>query len=327
MVSAQRRKMKAAWLKGLRKFEIVEVDVPQIQPDQVLVKIVKVAICGSDKGMWAGHHFFNDLYKWEDFTPGEHGHEASGIVVEVGKDAKGIKEGDLVCRLNLTGSHDLEMKCFAEYAVADVPIVVNGADPEVVCFADPVVVALNHIYHAHVTGGDTVLVMGQGFIGLLVTQLLRDQHINVIATEILDRRLKLAGKFGAHAVDAGAPGYDKKIAALGKDIRAIIDCSGSDEVLDVACRLLGQGGTLVLMGAYRKKVTLNYTQLRIRGASVEFPMNAVKCKDNWLPAAEILHRNEIEVKSLIDHREKVENIQRVLEESDDKEWLRVVLEP
>ena len=325
-MAAAKKRMKAAWLRGLRKFEIVEVDVPEIGPDQVLVKILKVGICGSDRGMWAGKHFFNDLYTWEQFTPGEHGHEASGVVVEVGREVRGVKEGDLVCRLNLVGAHDLEMKCFAEYTVADAPIVAGGGDPEVVCFADPVSVALNHIYHAHVSSGDTVLVMGQGFLGLLVTQLLRDQHINVIGTDIKDRRLKLAQKFGATAVDARAPDCENQIAAVSGDIRAIIDCSGSDDVLDMACRLLGLGGTLVMMGAYHRKVTLNYTQLRIRGAAVQFPMNAVKCKDNWDPAAQIVHRNEIEAKSLIDHRDRLENLQQILENYDE-EWLRVVLEP
>ena len=319
-------KMKAAWLKGLRQFEIVDVDIPQIQEDQVLVKILKVGICGSDRGMWNGHHFFNDLYTWDQFTPGEHGHEASGIIVETGRDVRGVEEGDLVCRLNLAGSHDLEIKCFAEYAVADAQIPVNGGDPEVVCFADPVTVALNHIHHAHVSGGDTVWVVGQGFIGLLVTQLLRDQHVNVIATDIRKRRIELATSFGARSVDARESDCEQQIRALGADIRAIIECSGSDHVVDMACRLLGRGGTLVMMGAYRPKVTLNYTQLRIKGATVEFPMNGVKCKDNWAPAAQILCHNEIEVKGLIDHRDRIENLQKVLENYDE-EWLRVVLEP
>ena len=258
-----KKKMKAAWLRGLRRFEIVDVDVPEIKPDQALVKILKVAICGSDRAMWAGHHFFNDLYDWDDFAPGEHGHESSGVVLEVGKDVKEVKEGDLVTAILLEESHALEMKCFAEYAVTDVPCVVNGADPEVVCFADPVTVALNHTYHANVMPGDTVLVMGQGFIGLLVTQLLRDQHIHVVATDIKDRRLHLAERFGARVVDARLGDYEEQIAGMNQDIRSVIDCSGSDEVLDVACRLLGRGGTLVLMGAYHKNVTLSYTQLRV----------------------------------------------------------------
>ena len=60
-------KMKAAQLMGYHRFEIVEVDIPQIRDNQVLVKVDKVGICGSDRGMWDNHHFFNELYSWEDF--------------------------------------------------------------------------------------------------------------------------------------------------------------------------------------------------------------------------------------------------------------------
>jgi len=92
--------------------------------------------------------------------------------------------------------------------------------------------------------------------------------------------------------------------------------------------LLGaaRGGSIVMMGAYRKVVNLSYTQLRIRGATVKVPMNGVNCKDNWPSAAQILQRGEIEVKSLISHRDRLENLQGVLENYDD-DWLRVVLEP
>jgi len=60
--------------------------------------------------------------------------------------------------------------------------------------------------------------------------------------------------------------------------------------------------------------------------AIEFRENGVKCEDNWGPAAEILHQHEIEVKSLIDYRGRIENLQKVLENYDE-EWLRVVMEP
>ena len=319
-------KMKAAWLRGLRNFEMVEIDIPKIEPNQVLVKIEKVGICGSDRGMWRGEHFFNELYSWEDFTPGEHGHEASGTVVEVGSGVEGVRVGDLACPLNLVGSHDLEMKCFSEYVVADAPLIVNGADPEVVCFADPVTVALNHVHHAEVAPGDTVLVTGQGFLGLLVTQLLRQQHVNVIATETNPLKLEPATRFGAVTIDARQADWEDQVRDLATEINAVIDCSGSESALQGGTRLLARGGTLVMMGAYQRTVNLSYTQLRIRGATVKVPMNGVNCKDNWPSAAQILQRNEIEVKSLISHRDRLENLQGVLENYDEN-WLRVVLEP
>ena len=319
-------KMTAAWLKGPRDYRIEEVDTPKVGPGQVLVRIDKVGICGSDRGIWAGTHFFNELYDWSEFEPGEHGHESSGTVVEVGPRVQGVKVGDLVTRITLSAYHDLKMYSFAQYAIADAPIVVNDGDPEQVCFADPVTVALVHLHAAAVNPGDTVLVIGQGFIGLLLTQLLRRRHVNVIATDVIDRKLELSRRFGAHAVDARGQGYDQKIRDACSDIKAIVECSGKDETVDLACDLVSRGGRIVVMGATRKRISLHYTQLRVKGVSVVFPANGVNCPDYWEPAARILQRGEIEAKALIDRREKLADLQSVLENYRD-EYLRVVIEP
>jgi len=318
--------MKAAHLKGLRDFRIVEVPIPRPRPGQVLVHVDKVGICGSDRGMWGGHHFFNELYDWSDFTPGEHGHEAVGTVVELGEGVDGIEEGDQVVRIDFRSGLDLQMACFAEYALSDCCIPCNGADPEAMCFTDPVCVALNHVHHALAAPGDTVVVMGQGVLGLLCTQLLAHNHVNVIATDVFDRRLRLAKGFGARVLNPHAVDVVEEIAALGERVQAVIECSGADEAVDAACHVLSRGGRLVIMGATRTRITLNYTQMRIKGATVCFPMNGVGHKDNWGPAAELLAEGAVEVKRLIDHRDKLENIQQVLE-GYNEDWIRVILEP
>jgi len=318
-------KMKAIQLKGYRNFEIVEVNIPQISENQALVKINKVGICGSDRGMWDNHHFFNELYNWEDFEPGEHGHESVGTVVKVGKNMKGVKVGDQVVRINLYDSMDLKMMCFAEYAVSDCCIPCNGTDPEVMCFTDPVMVALNHVYHANVCPGDTVVVMGQGLLGLIVTQLLVHNHINVIATDVSQRRLNYAKKFGAIIYSPEEIDLISEIKGLGVDVRAIIECSGADEAVNTACHILSIGGTLVVMGATRTRITFNYTQMRIKGVTIKFPMNRVNHKDNWQIAANLLMRGCIEVKKFVDKRDKFENIQKILENYDE-DWIRVILD-
>jgi len=320
------RTMKAAHLKGHRDFRIVEADVPEPGPGQVLVRIDKVGICGSDRGMWDGHHFFNDLYDWPDFKPGEHGHEAVGTVVALGPNVCDVREGDQVVRLNRKGSSDLEMACFAEYTLSDCPIVCNGVDPEVMCFTDPVAVALNHVYHAQAAPEDTVVVMGQGVLGLLCTQLLLHNHVHVIATDMYDRRLAMAEGFGATTYNPRRDDVVGEITRLGARIQAVIECSGADEAVDAACRVLSRGGRLVIMGATRTRITLNYTQMRIKGATVCFPMNGVGHKDNWEPAANLLMKGAVAVKQFVDHRDRLANIQQVLEHYDD-EWIRVILEP
>ena len=119
----------------------------------------------------------------------------------------------------------------------------TGADPEVVCFADPVTVALNHVHHADVDPGDTVLVTGQGFLGLLVTQLLRQQHTNVIATENEPLEAPARGEVwrggpstpGSRTGKTGSALWPRKSAA-------VIDCSGSNSALQGGTRLLARGG-------------------------------------------------------------------------------------
>ena len=221
---------------------------------------------------------------------------------------------------------DLQMACFAEYAVSDCCIVCNGIDPEVMCFTDPVSVGLNHVYHAKATPGDTVVVMGQGLLGLLVTQLIVHNYVDVIATDVSPRRLKLAEGFGATVYDPQSTDLVREIQGLGTRVQAVIECSGADEAVDAACHVLSRGGRLVVMGATRTRITLNYTQMRIKGATVCFPMNGVGHKDNWEPAAELLMKGGIRVKEFVDKRDRLENIQHVLENYDE-EWIRVILEP
>lgn len=316
--------MKAAHLKGRRRFEMVETEIPAPGEGQVLVKIDCCGICGSDRGIWDGHHFLNEVYGWEDFTPGEHGHESVGTIAELGRGVTGLKVGDQVVRNHLLGDNDLKMASFAGYAISDCPIVCNGADPEVMCFADPVCVALNHVYHAQVNPTDTVVVMGQGLLGLLTTQLLVHHHVNVVATDLSERRLALAEGFGATAFHPEKVDILAEIARLGRPVQAVIECSGADEAVAAACQVVSLGGRLVIMGATRKQITLNYTQLRIKGVTVCFPMNGVHHPNQWRPAAELLMKGAVQVKPLIDHRDRLENIQQVLENYD-PEWIRVVL--
>jgi threonine dehydrogenase-like Zn-dependent dehydrogenase len=156
--------------------------------------------------------------------------------------------------------------------------------------------------------------------------LLAANHVGVIATDISERRLGLAEGFGARVYNPQSVDVVKEIQGTGERIQAVIECSGADQAVDGACHVLSRGGRLVIMGATRTRITLNYTQMRIKGATVCFPMNAVGHKDNWEPAAELLMKGAVQVKGLIDHRERLENIQQVLQNYDD-EWIRVVLEP
>lgn len=316
--------MRAARMVGLERFELDEIPVPRPGPKQVLVRIERVGVCGSDRGMWAGHHFYNDLYRWQDFGWGEHGHEISGVIVKVGKDVEGMQIGQPVAALPMRG--------WAEYLTATVglargpsPICAPRADLDAICFADPLLVALRHVEAARVHPGDTAAVLGQGFIGLLVTQLLVQRHIRVLATDIREKCLAHAERFGAETIRADDKEWVRKITDMGQGrICSIIECSGSDEALYHAGDIVAADGTVVVMGATRKEIRMHYTPLRMKGIDVRFPAHGAR--NWWGPAVRILAAGGVETASLIDHRVPLEKLQETFENWD-PDWVKVVVHP
>ncbi|MEW6356080.1 MAG: zinc-binding dehydrogenase [Planctomycetota bacterium] len=328
LVSEIPKRMLAARMVGLKKFEFGDIPVPRPGPRQILVRIERVGVCGSDRGIWAGRHFYNDLYRWQDFGWGEHGHEISGVVMEVGEDVEGIQIGHHVAALPMRG--------WAQYLAATVsspggpprglsPVCAPGADLDMICFADPLMVALRHVEAARVYPGDTVAVLGQGFIGLLVTQLLVQQHIRVLATDVREKCLAHAKRFGAETLVAGDPDWIRKITDMGQgQIRSVIECSGADASLYHAGDIVAADGTVVVMGATRKEIKMHYTPLRMKGIDVRFPARGAR--DWWGPAVRILADGGVEAASLIDHRAPLDKLQETFENWDPG-WIKVVVHP
>src|SRR4030065_958618 len=97
--------MKAAQLVGERDYRIVEVGTPVPNDDQVLVRITRVGICGSDNSFWKLSHTLNELHPLPA-PPGSHGHEAVGRVVPAGRKVRGGRVGDQGGRINLVAARD-----------------------------------------------------------------------------------------------------------------------------------------------------------------------------------------------------------------------------
>jgi threonine dehydrogenase-like Zn-dependent dehydrogenase len=287
--------------------------------------------------MWQGKHFYNDLRDWHEFDWGEHGHEISGTVVETGTEVIGIDIGDPIAALPMTG--------WQQYLLAPAPtkarpvmqtsVVAKGADLERICFADPLMIAIRHVEAARVYPGDITVVLGQGFIGLLVTQLLRGRHIKVIATDVLSNKLALAAQFGAEAFDASDENWVQTIQeAAGDDVRAVIDCSAHSDCVWHAGDIVGENGTVVIMGATRDEICLHYTPLRRKGIDVRFPATHPFLAPNlqgetrsfWKVAVNMLATNAVETDALISKRAPLSDLQEIFENWNN-EWIKVIIEP
>lgn len=348
------KKMRAAQLVGERDYRIIEVATPVPNDYQVLVGIAHSGICGSDSSFWKLSHTLNDLHPLPA-PPGSHGHEAVGRVVRVGRKVRGVRVGDRVVRINLVADRDWDMRCFAEYALADRPIVVNRGNPRAVCFADPLAVAMIHVqalFHPNLvtmprlcTATDLesiaiperyrrteplpVLIRGLGFIGILASWLLLRQGLRPVGLEIEKRKIEAARKLGIDCRDGRDPEAIPSIVRQYGPMCGALECCGASDV-DSLVEALADQAVCVLMGTSRRRIDVMYQPLRAKGITIVCPSNAalqtVAGFNYWEAAARLLEKGTIAPQSMIDAEYPLANLQQAMEDLErHPEWRRALI--
>src|SRR5436190_9849584 len=233
--------------------EIREIERPDIGPEDVLLEVANVGVCGSDLHQWTGDH------SWPVNYPVVLGHEFSGVVIEVGARATGWTVGtravsetaavvDLDCPLTKQGLYNLDpnRKGFG-YGVdgamtryVRVPARCLHRLPDNLSFekaglTEPCCVAFNAVVmNAAVKPGDRVVVLGPGPIGILCAAMARLQGAEVaIAGLERDRtRLAVAESYGCTAITDGLEAWAKQGDGLGVD--GVVDAAGVSATLKTA---------------------------------------------------------------------------------------------
>lgn len=274
--------MRAAILAELNKPLIVdEIEMPQtLEAGQVLVKIGVSGICGSQIGEIDGA-------KGEDkYLPHLLGHEASGIVQEVGAGVRFVKPGDHVV-LHWRKSQGIEsvspkytwrgkqlnaglIATFNEYAIVSenrVTRIDPSSDMDVASLFGCAVttgfgVAENN---ANIKFGESVVVFGAGGVGLNIIQAanLRSAY-PIIAVDLYDGRLDLAKKMGAtHIINANT--VDARAALIdlmgNQGIDVFIDNTGQPSIIEMGYELTKAQGRVVLVGVPKKGRNINIFSL------------------------------------------------------------------
>ncbi|MBO3802805.1 MAG: zinc-binding dehydrogenase [Candidatus Brockarchaeota archaeon] len=311
-------KMLAAVFKRPREVEIERVEVPEPKPDEVLVRVLYNGICGTDLRVWEGTHWMVEGWPLE---PGAYGHESVGEVASVGSRVEGLKAGDKV--VGFGG------KSFAQYSLAKDPILVADSALERLALVSPLSNALNIASLVGPRPGGKVLVMGQGTIGLFVTKLLSERGVEVIATDVVDRRLRLSKKFGAKAYDARDPEYAAKIVEENGEIESVVECAGSERTLAPACDVVAPAGTIVIYGC-QQTMPLPYKPLRRKGVRIEFGTASTNPRtgiDYTLLAVRMLQRDSLYAEDVISEKITLQELPEVLAGFDRERWIKVVVEP
>ncbi|MFX0091804.1 MAG: zinc-dependent alcohol dehydrogenase family protein [Candidatus Hodarchaeota archaeon] len=261
--------MKAARFIGEKTIEIKEEPTPNLNPKDILVKVQASGICGTDLHIYEGK--VRGLVK-----PGTVlGHEFSGTVEAIGAEVTSHQVGDRVaiepnlfcgvchfCRNakkhfceNWTAIGLSQDGGFAEYCAVPASaayILPKDLDFRTAAFFEPMGCVLHGIERGRVVAGETVVVQGVGAIGQLFVQVLNNLGVaNIIVSDIGEKKLLLAKKFGANRiVNAKTENLVKivKEETNGYGAHVMIDAAGLLNTIPTAFEILENTGRLVVFG-------------------------------------------------------------------------------
>jgi threonine dehydrogenase-like Zn-dependent dehydrogenase len=243
--------VRIAALHGPERFEIEDVPVPAVRPDEVLVRVAASGVCASE------------LETWLD-GPGEGavrypGHEVSGVVVQLGAEVTDLAMGDRI------GVWVTE-RGFAELvAVRAAYCFPAGDGPLDLALAEPIACAVNAVEASGVRLGDDVVVIGAGFMGNLVQRLvaLRGVRQLVVADARADALARAAELGATRVVDVTREPLPKVVRSLteGRGADVTFECTGTQPALVTCGDTTRMSGTIAIVGYHQgaaRELPLSY---------------------------------------------------------------------
>lgn len=236
--------MKAARLAEPGRIEIEVVEIPEPGTGEVRVKLEGCGVCASNIPPWEGREWFS--YPME---PGRLGHEGWGRVDALGEEAEGFAIGDRVAFLSNHAYAEYDVT--AQDQVVKLPSSLDGAPFP----GEPLGCAVNIFRRSHVSAGDTVAIVGIGFLGALLTKLCASAGARVIAIARKEEVLEIAREMGAAETILMDDHWQiiEKVKALtdGKGCDVVIEAVGKQWPLDLAAELTKEMGRLVIAGYHQ----------------------------------------------------------------------------
>lgn len=237
--------MLAAVIIGPKTIRIESVATPDPGPAEVRVRMEGCGVCGSNLPVWEGRPWFTYPFK-----PGAPGHEGWGTVDAIGSNVTAIRPGDRVALLSYNAFAEYDVA--PETAVVPLPSWINGAP----CPGEPLACAINVYRRAAIAAGQSVAIVGIGFLGSLLTSLAARNGARVFAISRRQFALDRAAAAGATATfplteDRAAVIEAVKAANGGALCDVVIEATGLAAPLDLAAELTRTRGRLVVAGYHQ----------------------------------------------------------------------------
>ncbi len=304
-------------------FELRDVQRPTIRDDEVLIKVRRAGVCGTDV----------HIYEWDAWAQGRCrppftvGHEFAGDVVEVGRLVTDVKIGDRVtaeghivcgrCHLCRTGNAHVcpntriigvdRDGCFADYIAMPATNVWHLDDAvsyEIGGIHDP----MGNAFHTALVGtelpGKTVLVTGCGPIGIFAVGICRAAGAShIVASDVNATRLALAKQMGANdAVTPKEAGDAVKRTTQGLGVDVVLEMSGVPSAIHQAFSLVRVGGRVQMLGIPAKPMEVDFaTEVIFKGITI-YGVVGRRMYDTWIQMTQFLRSGQFDPTPVITHR-------------------------
>jgi threonine 3-dehydrogenase len=284
-------------LKPERGLVLQETAVPQPGPTDVLIKVRKAGICGTD-----GHIFGWDAWAQRRIHPPlTVGHEFMGTVAAAGEAVRGIVPGD---RVSAEGHISCGACLLCRTGEAHICEHVEIPDDFGAIF-DPLGNAVHTVMAAGVSA-KSVVITGVGSIGLMAIPVARAAGAaRVFAVDVNAEKLALAERVGADAVfDARDPNLvDEILRRTGGDgADVLLEMSGSASAIDSGLQLLRNGGRAALLGIPPDDVKINLAERIIFKGLTVLGINGRKMFETWYQTQALVKSGRVDLRPIITHR-------------------------
>ena len=323
--------MKALVLKKAYELEQIELDEPVISnPDDVLIDVKVVGICGSDALGFQGKH---ELLTYPRIL----GHEFSGIVEDIGDGVVGLKAGDPVVVEPLISCGECKPCRTGDYNVCEdlkvLGVHVDGACQEKVvmkaervfklppgatlkegAMVEPLCVGLEVSRRGRMSIEDTLVIFGAGAIGLCALKAAKCHRVRrIISVDINADRLKLARDMGAdYTVNSAEENLEKRVAELteGKGASLVIEATGVEAALEACFTVTAYRARVAILGFYKSPL-VQIPPIHI--VKKELDVYGSRVYRNRFPLAlDLLAKGEVNLKDLISHEFAFDQLEQAM---------------
>ncbi|MED4071657.1 zinc-binding alcohol dehydrogenase family protein [Priestia endophytica] len=322
--------MKAIQVKGAHNLVEVEVEKAKLKsPTDVLVKVKRVGICGTDMHIYHGTNPLATL-------PRVVGHEVAGEVVAVGEEVDKLKKGDHVviepisycgscyaCRkgrpnvcsnLSVFGVHeDGGLREYIVLSEKQLHLVNKSLSWDDIVLAEPYTIGAQATWRGNVEKGDSVLIQGAGPIGICILKLAKMKGASVMMTDLNEERLQFAKENGADAVvHAGREDVRTRVKEWtnSEGVNIVIDAVCLPSTFELSVDVVSQAGNIVVLGFDERPASI--PQLPITKKEVTITGSRLQT-NQFSTIVQYLNEGKLSHNGLITHKFPLSRVQEAFD--------------